>query len=194
MNQIALIGGWAVLTVTGLGLMLNYKQTPGEAAVAPASFPADSSIERAPDKSTLIMIVHPRCPCSRASVTELSRLMTRVGSRLTAHVLVVVPDGTGEEWEKSDLAASAAAIHGVDVRIDRNGREGKLFGAITSGQTYLYSPTGELQFSGGITPSRGHQGDNFGSSEIERLTLSGEKATDAGHSNVYGCELHDAKK
>jgi hypothetical protein len=194
MNQIALIGGWAVLTVTGLGVLLNYKQTPGEAAVASPSYPAGSAIERTTDRSTLVMIVHPRCPCSRASISELSRLMTRVGSRLTAHVLVVVPDGAGEEWEKSDLAESAAAIPGVDVRIDRNGSEGKLFGAITSGQTYLYSPKGELQFSGGLTPSRGHQGDNFGSSEIERLTLSGDNGTEAGHSNVFGCELHDAKK
>ena len=143
------------------------------------------------------MIVHPRCPCSRASVGELSRLMTRLGDRVKGYVLVVQPEGTdGDEWSKSELADSAARINGIEVQLDRGGREAKLFGAATSGQTYLYSRTGALQFSGGITASRGHYGDSQGSSEIARLTLEGEGATaeTAASSNVYGCELHDTKK
>jgi hypothetical protein len=192
-KAVGLIGGWLTLTIAGMGVLLNYKQKPGEAAAAPAGWPEQSTIERAKDRSTLVMIVHPRCPCSRASVGELGKLMTRIGTRLEAHMLVVVPDGAGEEWENSDLAKSAAEIQNVSVRVDRSGREAKLFGAATSGQTYLYSPSGELQFSGGITASRGHYGDNFGSAEIERLTLShkSEKAEEPRSSNVYGCELHD---
>jgi hypothetical protein len=188
-----LIGGWLTLTIAGMGVLLNYKQTAGGAAVAPASWPKESTIVPAKDRFTLVMIVHPRCPCSRASVGELGKLMTRLGSRLEAHMLAIVPDGAGEEWESSDLAKSAAEIQNVSVRVDRSGREAKLFGALTSGQTYLYSPTGELQFSGGITASRGHYGDNLGSAEIERLTLAGnsDQAEEPRSSKVYGCELHD---
>ncbi len=189
------IGAWAALTVAGLGLLLNYKETPGEAAVAPSSWPSASTLPRTEDRFTLVMIVHPRCPCSRASVGELGRLMTRVGSQVRTYVLMVVPDGVDDSWEHSDLASSAGAIDGVEVRIDRSGREASLFGAATSGQTYLYSRTGELLFSGGITPSRGHYGDNLGSAEIERLALGGEHVAGAAavKSNVFGCELHEKK-
>jgi hypothetical protein len=50
----------------------------------------------------------------------------------------------------------------------------------------LYDQSGHLQFSGGITGSRAHQGDNAGRQSLLAL-LSGRNARTA--TNVYGCPL-----
>ncbi len=52
---------------------------------------------------------------------------------------------------------------------DDDGAEAKRFGAETSGQTLLYDERGTLAFSGGITGSRGHAGDNAGRASLLAL-------------------------
>jgi hypothetical protein len=49
-----------------------------------------------------------------------------------------------------------------------------------------------LQFSGGITASRGHSGDNLGRSAVVALVTTGESATN--HTSVYGCSLHNPER
>src|ERR1700722_1896416 len=92
----------------------------------------------------------------------------------------------------SSFAPSTSAIPGVDVQVDVGGREAKLFDAVTSGQTYLYSAQGKLLFSGGITARRAHYGDTMGSTTITALvdgTVSGRD--DRPTTNVYGCGIND---
>ena len=90
-------------------------------------------------------------------------------------------------WCKKDLWHSAAAIPGVQVLCDEEGREAQGLGAATSGQVVLYSPGGELLFSGGITVSRGHAGDNAGRDAVISC-LTGLRA-DRTHCPVFGCPL-----
>ncbi len=61
------------------------------------------------------------------------------------------------------------------------------FGAETSGQVFLYDAQGSLRFSGGITESRGHVGDNAGRAAVEQL-LQG-KAPVKTRTPVFGCSL-----
>ena len=49
------------------------------------------------------MLTHPHCPCSRASIGELARLMAQAQGRVTAYVLFIKPAGSPEDWENSDL-------------------------------------------------------------------------------------------
>jgi hypothetical protein len=132
--------------------------------------------------------VHPHCPCSRASLSELSVLMSAAAGKMQAYVLFVRPPGVPWGWEHTDLWRQAAAIPGVTVIADDGGREALRFGAATSGQTMLYDRRGELEFSGGITAARGLYGDNAGRSAISALLDAGKAGTPR-RTPVYGYPL-----
>jgi hypothetical protein len=51
----------------------------------------------------------------------------------------------------------------------------------------LYGPQGDLLFQGGITMSRGHEGDNPGRSALESLVR--HKLFNQVRTSVYGCSL-----
>ena len=114
--------------------------------------------------------------------------MARCQDRLAAHVLFFKPRGFPDGWEKSDLWLNAAAIPGVAV-IEDDGGEIALFSAATSGETILYDSHGRLLFHGGITASRGHEGDNQGRDAI--VSLLTNKALAQAGSLVFGCPLRD---
>jgi hypothetical protein len=136
---------------------------------------------------TLIMFAHPQCPCSRASIEELNRLLARSHGNVAAQVWFFKPAGFPADWTRSDLWRSAAAIPGVTVHDDPDGAQARLFGAETSGYVLLYDPRGQLRFKGGITGSRGHAGDNDGEDAIVSL-LAGQQVN-LKQTPVYGCSL-----
>jgi hypothetical protein len=136
------------------------------------------------------MLVHPHCPCTRATIGELAELMAHCQGRLTAYVLFLKPAGFSDDWEKTDLWQSAASIPGVNVIVDDDGAEARRFHSATSGQTILYDAEGHLLFSGGITASRGHAGDNDGQSAI--ISLVNDGAASRTVTSVFGCPLFDA--
>jgi hypothetical protein len=70
---------------------------------------------------------------------------------------------------------------------DVNGIESSHFRAFASGHTVLYSRDGRLLFEGGITISRGHEGENLGEDLIASL-LNGT-ATKEAHTPIFGCSL-----
>jgi hypothetical protein len=187
-----LAAAWLGAVVFGQRVLMNYDYTAAATATPPAKWPQRSAIPRAEGLPTVVLMAHPKCPCTRATIEELARLMARLHNQATAAVVFVRPHGFSEEREKSDLWSSAARIPGVTVLSDADGREASLFGAQASGQTMLYSAAGDLQFSGGITASRGHSGDNLGRSTIVSLVSTGEATTN--HTSVYGCSLHDPER
>lgn len=136
---------------------------------------------------TLIMLAHPHCPCTRASVSELANVMARVQGKVRAYVLFLKPHDSDHSWDDTDLRRSAAAIPGVAVLSDIDGVEAKRFGAETSGHTMLFNPSGRLLFSGGITESRGHAGGNAGESAI--VSLVNTHTADRATTFVFGCSL-----
>jgi hypothetical protein len=178
---------WLSIIGTGGWFLKNYESRPGNNAAAPERWPAGSRLRRAGDRATLIMLAHPRCPCTRASIGELSRLMTQAKGRVTAFVLFVKPTDVADSWEQTDLLTSAAAIPGVTVMSDDAGVEAERFHAATSGQTVLYDAEGRLLFSGGITSARGHAGDNAGRTQIVSLVTAGD--TGQKQTPVFGCPL-----
>ncbi|MEO8436126.1 MAG: RedB protein [Pyrinomonadaceae bacterium] len=180
---------WVALVATGLWLLWGYENTPGIAAEAPRQWPNQSRMQRATDHPTLVMLAHPHCPCTRASIGELASIMAHSQGRLRAYVLFIKPEGISKNWEETDLWHSAANIPGVEVVPDGDGREARLFRASTSGQTVLYDPEGRLLFSGGITQSRGHFGDNAGQAAI--VSLVNSETPNQTETSVFGCPLFD---
>lgn len=136
------------------------------------------------------MLAHPHCPCTRASIGELAKLMAHAQSRVTAYAMFVKPPDSSEDWEQTDLLQSAAEIPGVNVVVD-DGVEAERFHAETSGETVLYDAEGHLLFSGGITGSRGHSGDNAGGSAILFLLNGGE--VERTKTSVFGCPLFNTQ-
>jgi hypothetical protein len=180
---------WLAAVSFGLYQLWRYENGPGLTAEAPAHWPAGSQIRPAPDRATLIMFAHPHCPCTRASVGELALLMARCQGRLTANVLFFRPKDFPAGWERTDLWYSAAAIPGVNVIQDEDGLEARRFHAATSGHTLLYDTEGPLLFSGGITASRGHAGDNLGRSAL--VSLLTERTAEQTETFTFGCSLFD---
>ena len=179
------------MIVVGLGILWSYENAPGPIATPPADWPTDSRIHLAHDRATLIMVSHPHCPCTRASIGELARLMAQTQGRVNAYVLFLKPAGSYDNWEKTDLWQSAASIPGVNLIVDDGGAEALRFRAVTSGQTVLYDAEGHLLFSGGITGSRGHSGDNAGRSAIVSLLNTGE--AERAETFAFGCPLFNTQ-
>ena len=185
--------GWLSAVCVGMGFLVSYETRPGAAAVAPERWPASTRIERAAGRPQLVMFVHPQCPCSRASIGELERLMVHVRDRAEVRVLFLLPDEFDAEWAHSDLWRSAAKFPGVEVSLDERGVEARNFGAATSGHTVLFDREGRLRFSGGITVTRGHFGDSEGRSAILDFLSRDEGPVEDSFpvtkSLVFGCPL-----
>jgi hypothetical protein len=177
---------WIATVAFGLRALFPYENTPGRAGAVSQVWPA-AQIERATDRPTLVMLVHPRCPCTAASVGELAQIMARLQGRIAAYVLLVKPRETGRDWEETSLRRSAEAIPGVKVVFDSDGIEAQRFGAETSGHTFLFGADGRLLFSGGITALRGHSGDNAGESAI--VALVNNQTPARNQTLVFGCSL-----
>jgi hypothetical protein len=182
---------WACAVAAGLAIMVRYENTPGLSARTPPDWPGGTLMPLPKERPMLVLFAHPRCPCTRATMSELARIMARCQGKLDASVVFYLPQNSGPAWEQTELRREAAAIPGVHVLDDKEGREAHRFGAETSGQTMLYDARGHLLFSGGITPSRGHSGDNAGSSAIVSLVNSGR--TDRNSTSTFGCSLLDVK-
>jgi hypothetical protein len=132
------------------------------------------------------------CPCSRAALRELERILARSGDRVTARVVFMRSLRAGSDPRGSSLWSQAASIPGVTPSVDEQGAVARAFGAETSGQTMLYGDKGELLFAGGITQPGGHEGDNPGRDAVEALVRGEPRpATAAGHAraSVFGCPL-----
>lgn len=178
---------WLGVVISGTLVMLTVAQTPGVGAVPPAVWPETSGVPRTPGRAVLVMFVHPHCPCSRASIGELDRLVAGNRDRFSTQVMFVRPAGIVEGWEKTDLWRQAEAIPGVSVHCDAGGVEARRFHAGTSGATVLYDGGGNLLFEGGITAARGHAGDNAGSAAV--TAVLGNRGAGQVSTPVFGCPL-----
>jgi hypothetical protein len=183
---------WIGAIVLGQRVMLDYDYTAAAPANPPVKWPTETSVPHQLGLPTLVVFAHPHCPCTRATIEELARLMARLQNRATAVVLFVRPQSASDGWEKTDLWQSAARIPGVTVLSDSEGSEASRFGAQASGQTLLYSAAGDLQFDGGITASRGHAGDSVGQTAIQSFVTTGHSATN--RASVFGCSLHNPER
>ena len=114
---------WAAAVTVGMALLLRYSFTPGQNGLAPPAWPQQTRLERDAERHTLVMVVHPRCSCTRASIGELAEVMVRIRDRARVYILFVKPPGVassggadGDNWEKTVLWTSASAIPNTNLR------------------------------------------------------------------------------
>jgi hypothetical protein len=180
-----LLAAWFVAVASSFVVLAKYKATPGLAGPGADLWPSAS--EARTSTARLIMFAHPECPCTRASLAELRRIVQSAGAKLRVEVVFMMPDDAPPSWRKSDIVDSARSIPNTEVRFDEDGSEAKRFGAATSGDVSLYARDGRRLFHGGITASRGHEGDNAGARSILAALESDDAAPTSA--NVFGCEL-----
>jgi len=180
---------WSVSVLLSFGVLAQYSATPGPVGQPIDHWPSTTSIARGVDRATLIMFLHPHCPCSRASLEEFSRIIAQPADRLNSHIVFVRAGGQPPLWERTDLWSAAEVMPGVQVIIDVDGIEARRFGAVTSGSTLLFDHAGARLFFGGITGARGHAGDNPGKSAV-LSALHGGRA-EPNETPVFGCPLFD---
>ena len=180
---------WLAAIGAGTLYLVRYANTSGKSAFPPTKWPSESRVIRNPPAATLILFGHPNCPCSTASVGELNEIMAKISRRIQVHVAFVVPKGADASWRQTSLWEDAQLIPGVRTVLDEDGVEAKRFNAKTSGQVVLYDENGELVFTGGITGSRGHFGDNVGKTAV--VSFGNGKKLSVNTTPVFGCSLFD---
>ena len=99
---------WLASVCGGMGVLLQYASTAGDPGEPPPVWPADTTIPPPNRQPVLIMMAHPRCPCTRASLDSLAWVMTRARGHVAAYVLFYRPAGFPNGWEKTDLWRTAA--------------------------------------------------------------------------------------
>jgi hypothetical protein len=133
------------------------------------------------------LVAHPRCACTQASLGELAEALARTNTHPKTYILFLKPEGFADGWEHTDLWQLASSLPNTTLVRDDDGIEARRFGALTSGQTLVYDARGTLTFSGGITGSRGHPGENAGRVElIDALNGTGVRSSGT---KVFGCPL-----
>jgi len=155
--------------VSGYLSWMLYECAPGQAARPPARYPEQGALPR------LLLFLHPRCPCSRATLNELAQI--RPSTQLEI-VLSQTPPG-------ELVSQLQTTFTHAELVSDPEGRHRELYQAWTSGQLIGYDAEGKLGFCGGITASRGQSGPSLGQARL-LAWLNGQPQPEAV---VFGCPL-----
>jgi hypothetical protein len=183
-----LAGGlWIVALAIGWAALLKHQLTPGADIGVPEHWPTDSTLPLDPERATLVLFAHRHCPCTRTTLRELEQILTDVPGSARVFIVLLAPAEAAEDRVGNSIEEQALSLPGVEVRIDPDGTEARRFHVRTSGHVVLYGSDGRLLFSGGITASRGHAGDNEGRRSV--LAWLRKEQTGERSAPVYGCSL-----
>lgn len=178
---------WLGMVASGFTTLQSFELTPGPLAASACRWPHASRILLDAKRPTLVVFLHPRCPCTRATLDELAEIVRATRGRLSIHVLFIRPARFPDDWARTGQWARARAMDGVRVHVDVGGVEAARLGAETSGEVFLYGPGEDLLFRGGITWSRGAAGESVGRNLIISFATLG--TAESHNTPVYGCAL-----
>lgn len=182
---------WVGLAGVTHGLLTRYAFTPGLKAQAPRRWPVDAGIAHPPGRCTVVAFLHPRCPCSRATMAEFEHLVDDHGDSFSLTIVFLTDPEAGLTIDpRTDaLWQRAAALRGASLYVDPDGIIARRFGAMTSGHVFAFDPDGTLEFEGGLTGSRGHAGECAGTVAIHAVLRGDTPPTRSAP--VFGCDLFD---
>lgn len=182
---------WGIAIGAGMLLMHAYVSRPGNPGTPPERWPVHSRMKRDRARPQLLIFLHPRCPCSRASVAELAEILAGCAGRIAARAVLFRPAARDDAWFEPELLATLADIPDLEIAPDPDGEEARRFGVATSGHVLLFDPKGDLKFSGGLTPGRGQYGNRTGRSALlARLIGPSPRGLDEP---IFGCPLSNCR-
>ena len=180
---------WTLGIFAGFTAIWTHASTPGQMEIATERWPEGTSLQLDTAVPTMVVFVHPECPCARATLAHLVSIIDRASVVVTLVSMAPPNDqlmqgnliGCRTQLETLATHPLVTKIDDVDHAIAHR------FGASTSGDCFLYSTSGNLMFRGGVTASRGHLGDNAG------LQLVVDRINDPSQPvesyPVFGCPL-----
>ena len=178
---------WLGAAVIGLGVLGVFAQTAGGVDAPPteeaAALPARTNT--APFR--LVVAVHPKCPCTSATIGQIERILADAPGRLTCTVLAYQPAGAAADWLDTKSIRTSRERLGAEVIADADGAMAQRLGMSVSGSVVLYSPEGTAEFFGGLTSARGHEGDSSGKDAVTAIVLG--KPALYTMAPVYGCRI-----
>lgn len=183
---------WVILCTIGLGAVsLHSFDGVVPHAADNGHWPQDSRLMQE-SSERLVIFIHPQCPCTRATLSELEAVLARQTIATTLVISAIDP-----EWLTSKMMQHINRMRThypalIDVFLDNDGSESEFFGATASGHCMYFNRQGQKVFSGGITASRGHVGDNDARHRLmELIQLNSEVPSLEAPSlfPVFGCRL-----
>ena len=184
---------WLALIVLGNKVLLEYNNKDIESNDHPLTWPNKSSIPFSTEKNNLVIFIHPKCPCSKASLNELNRLLSQYPDFFNSQAVFVKVDtnkeaNSDDSLEQRSLWQKAKKISKLNTLVDGGGKEAKLFSVKSSGRVLIYNQDSKLIFAGGLTAARGMEGDNIGKKRI----ISYIKGTNIEFFTTpsFGCSLY----
>ncbi|MBL8034078.1 MAG: hypothetical protein JNJ69_10275 [Leptospiraceae bacterium] len=82
---------WGMFVFASIYMLNRYESTPGDPGTPVNEWPQKLPIVRQAGKMTLITVVHPRCTCSKASFTELTRAIVAAPRSADIHIVFYYP-------------------------------------------------------------------------------------------------------
>jgi hypothetical protein len=185
------IGIFVWFAVIGIGFfqLMQYENTPARMLPSQTHWPSNSRLVMDQSKLTLLMFLHPECPCSRASLLELATAVRPFNDKVKVYLVFYQPSIFPDSWhEESGLWKSAhQLIPSASLFVDRDGKEAERFHSAVSGQTLLFDTHHQLLFNGGVTSGRGQEGDSKGKAALTQLLANQSHAFSV--SQVFGCPI-----
>jgi hypothetical protein len=166
---------------------MAHELTPGRSGRSPQEWAASSSLKPRANHINILMVVHPRCPCTRSSLIELAEALKDSPARVSARLLVFRPPGESPNWPGPSFFRAASAVPGAEIVDDPGGVEASRFGLETSGTVVAFDARGRRRYCGGLTSARGKVGPSEGGRALRSL-LAGSDPELRG-APVFGCGL-----
>ncbi|CAD73292.1 MAG TPA: RedB [Rhodopirellula baltica] len=176
--------------LVGMTQLVSYSSQPGDVGqsvpmLLPHSLSSVQSFEDA-NQTTVLVFYHPHCPCTRATIRCMERMIASFTSQPTIIAYAFVPSGETDHWIESETTDKLRSFGNVSIVADHNAKACRQFDVATSGHVLVYNDS-KLSFSGGITPSRGHEG-NCDSGVAFLHSVNGE-SEDRREWPVFGCAI-----
>ncbi len=168
---------WVVALAYGVGAAMRYESTPGRAASNVP--PLGPSQER---EWTSVMVAHPQCPCTTASLRALRSVMAKHSGVLSCRIVFA----GARPADVSKNMEVANSIPGATVEWMKADEAERVYHAYTSGQTFIYRPSGQLAFSGGITPGRGVDQPRYA---LDLFSTIFSERGQMRETPVFGCQI-----
>jgi hypothetical protein len=186
------MAAWMAMAAAGFRALETYEGTPGSTGRAPPDWPEGSALDFVPRLPNVVMAVHPRCPCSRASLDLLAEIARSAPSNSSIRLLIFRPEGTDPGWAGETCPPELEPTGGAIRVDDPGGREAARFGLATSGAVAAFDADGRLRFSGGLTARRGRVVPSGGAEDVASV-LAGREPW-RGVAAVFGCAMVGATR
>ena len=180
-----------LVIILGSFQLASYSTQPGQTGDVARRLDNKAFTEMVPGvkshdgKFRVLIAYHPHCPCTVAAIRNLQRMQTRISKPHIVCALAYLPKGNSKDWISSTNSNEIQNLSNVQTIVDCNGQISSELGIKTSGHVLIYSPDGELLFSGGITPGRGHEGDCPASESV--ISAINDRSSERIRWPVFGC-------